>query len=119
MNRSCPPILQVGAAGEQSLLARELGHAFINRSKSVDPALLRKFTERYSALLRSIAPAKDRVVDKMPMNYMIAGLLRVAYPNAKIIHIQRHPIDTCLSIIYVTPNRTRLELGAQQSQYRP
>ena len=35
------------------------------------------------------------------------GLIHLAFPNAKIIHTQRHPADTCISI-YTTPVRTRL-----------
>ncbi len=47
-------------------------------------------------------------MDKLPMNYILLGLLRLALPNAKVIHVQRHPVDTCLSI-YTTPNRTKIE----------
>jgi hypothetical protein len=31
---------------------------------------------------------------------MYLGLIRAALPNAKIIHMQRNPIDTCLSIYF-------------------
>ncbi len=41
-----------------------------------------------------------RVVDKMPANFWYAGLLHAAFPKARIIHMQRHPFDTCLSIYF-------------------
>jgi tetratricopeptide (TPR) repeat protein len=41
-----------------------------------------------------------RVVDKMPANFMYAGLIHAAFPRARLIHMQRHPIDTCLSIYF-------------------
>ena len=41
------------------------------------------------------------VTDKMPLNFGNAGLLHRAFPNSKILHIRRNPIDTCLSI-YMT-----------------
>jgi tetratricopeptide (TPR) repeat protein len=41
-----------------------------------------------------------RVVDKMPANFLYAGLIHAALPNARIIHMLRHPIDTCLSIYF-------------------
>jgi tetratricopeptide (TPR) repeat protein len=41
-----------------------------------------------------------RVVDKMPANFLYAGLIHAAFPQARIIHMQRHPIDTCLSIYF-------------------
>ncbi|NBT45740.1 MAG: sulfotransferase family protein [Gammaproteobacteria bacterium] len=39
-----------------------------------------------------------RVVDKTLSNFMFAGLIHQIFPEAKIIHLKRHPIDTCLSI---------------------
>ena len=39
----------------------------------------------------------DRIVNKMPDNFRLAGLIHLALPNARIIHTRRDPIDTCLS----------------------
>ena len=47
------------------------------------------------SLLNRDAP---RVTDKMPFNMMMIGIIRMALPNAKIIHCVRDPRDTCLSI---------------------
>jgi hypothetical protein len=33
----------------------------------------------------------------MPHNFMAIGLIYALFPNAKIIHVKRNPIDTCLS----------------------
>jgi len=41
-----------------------------------------------------------RVVDKMPGNFAHLGLIHSVFPNARIIHTQRNPIDTCLSIYF-------------------
>ena len=38
------------------------------------------------------------VSDKMPFNMMMLGLIRIALPNARIIHCVRDARDTCLSI---------------------
>ena len=35
--------------------------------------------------------------DKMPMNYLHVGLIHTLFPNAKIIHTTRNPLDTCVS----------------------
>jgi tetratricopeptide (TPR) repeat protein len=35
-------------------------------------------------------------VDKNPNNFIYAGVLRLALPNAKIINARRHPLDSCL-----------------------
>lgn len=53
--------------------------------------------ENYLAGLAGRAPAALRITDKMPGNYLAAGLVHLALPNARIIHVRRDPIDTCLS----------------------
>ena len=40
---------------------------------------------------------KQRFIDKMPLNFFYAPLLRRCLPNAKIICLRRNPLDTCLS----------------------
>jgi len=52
----------------------------------------------YVRLLRDIAPGAARVTDKMPQNFLWAGLAHLALPRATIIHCRRSPIDTALSI---------------------
>jgi tetratricopeptide (TPR) repeat protein len=56
--------------------------------------------EAYLGLLRELAPNARRVIDKMPGNFAFLGLMHAALPRARIIHIRRHPIDTCLSIYF-------------------
>lgn len=41
---------------------------------------------------------KPVIVDKMPHNFRYLGLITMLFPNAKIIHCQRDPMDTCFSI---------------------
>ena len=40
------------------------------------------------------------VTDKMPNNFLYIGYIFMMFPNAKIIHAKRHPVDTCLSIYF-------------------
>src|SRR5205085_5132000 len=56
-------------------------------------------SEYVQRLLRldAVAPTADRIVNKMPMNVTMAGLIHLALPNARIIHIRRDPVDTCFS----------------------
>ena len=39
----------------------------------------------------------ERFIDKMPLNFFYAPLIRSALPNAKIVCLRRNPLDTCLS----------------------
>jgi len=51
----------------------------------------------YLAKLQALAPDAVRITDKLPGNFMVAGLIHLALPNATIIHTVRDPLDTCLS----------------------
>ena len=40
------------------------------------------------------------IVDKHPLNFRFLGLLRAMIPGAKVVHVRRHPLDTCLSCFF-------------------
>jgi hypothetical protein len=46
------------------------------------------------------AGAAPRVTDKLPANYLYAGVSQRIFPRARIIHMRRHPLDTCLSVYF-------------------
>ena len=53
------------------------------------------------AYLQSTRPLRDAspfFIDKLPFNYLYAGLIQLAMPRAKIINLQRHPMDTCYAV---------------------
>ncbi len=54
----------------------------------------------YLRQLQDLAPQATRIVDKMPGNFRHLGLIHAAFPAARIIHMRRDPIDTCLSIYF-------------------
>lgn len=60
---------------------KELGKAYVDYTRGINDE------------------AKDakKITDKMPGNFMRIGQIVTSLPNAKIIHCQRNPIDTCLS----------------------
>jgi tetratricopeptide (TPR) repeat protein len=61
------------------------------------PDALRKAGVRYARYVESLAPAAARVTDKWPFNFKFVGLAYLALPNARLIHVQRDPLDTCFS----------------------
>lgn len=93
---------QVFGAGELFIL-RDLvsaGHAgarFPFEFASLSGERLCALGARYVARLRSPAPEAERITDKLPANFSLAGLIHLALPNARIIHVQRDPMDTCYS----------------------
>ena len=53
--------------------------------------------EEYLRQLAGLSGNAAWVVDKMPGNFMSLGLIHAALPEAVFIHMQRDPVDTCLS----------------------
>jgi tetratricopeptide (TPR) repeat protein len=58
---------------------------------------LREFGKAYVERLTKGGATKDRIVDKMPSNFLFLGLIHLTLPKARIIHVKRNPVDTCLS----------------------
>jgi len=78
-------------SGKQNPSRRQL----VKQTSNLDFELLGK------AYLDSSRPRTGHTshfVDKMPLNFLYAGLIRLSLPNAKIIHVTRHPMDTCYAI---------------------
>ncbi|HSD73236.1 MAG TPA: sulfotransferase, partial [Steroidobacteraceae bacterium] len=46
-----------------------------------------------------LEPGKAFFVDKMPFNEIWLPLIRMAFPEAKIVHVIRHPLDVCVSVM--------------------
>lgn len=55
---------------------------------------------RYLELIAGLPAAAARVIDKLPSNFKNLGLIHAALPQARFIHLERHPLDTCLSIYF-------------------
>ena len=61
---------------------------------------LRVLGTRYLASASAVAPraaAAERITDKMTANFRLVGLIHLALPGARIIHVRRDPADTCFS----------------------
>jgi tetratricopeptide (TPR) repeat protein len=64
-------------------------------------AIPARFGAAYLKQVGALA-ADDRVrlVDKNPHNFKLLGLIAVMFPNARIVHCMRSPLDTCLSCYF-------------------
>lgn len=47
---------------------------------------------------RFMAAEPGMVIDKLPHNFLYLGLIAAALPGAHIIHLRRHPLDTCFAM---------------------
>jgi Flp pilus assembly protein TadD len=88
---------EVGAGGELNFW-NERGAAWHGSSVGNERQFLATAGADYLGVLRAIAPKTARVTDKMPFNFLWAGLIHLAFPKATIIHCRRAAVDTALSI---------------------
>jgi len=58
--------------------------------------------EAVLARIREVAPAPFSVfTDKLPENSLRLGLISLLFPDARIIYMRRHPLDCCLSVLFL------------------
>jgi tetratricopeptide (TPR) repeat protein len=95
---SHPDVFGAGELPFWKTASLEVGAAALRESLS-DSGLARLANE-YLRLLAKLSPDAARVVDKMPGNFAHLGMIHAAFPQARIIHMQRNPVDTCLSIYF-------------------
>ena len=93
----------VFGAGELSDLSNALKDTigtngdFPNALEKSSPEKLSAIGTQYLSGLQKLAPNAKYITDKMPANFKYVGLIHLVLPNAKIIHVNRNPMDTCLS----------------------
>jgi tetratricopeptide (TPR) repeat protein len=66
-------------------------------SESAGVVDIARLGRRYLDRIASVIPEPLPFVDKMPWNFLYAGLISLILPNARMIHCRRDPLDTCVS----------------------
>jgi len=85
------------------------------------PAEIRQGAKQYLAAIAKMSEGEPYVTDKMPGNFFHAGLIRILFPNAHIIHTMRNPLDNCLSAYFnkfQTGQQFSYDLGYLGKYYR-
>jgi tetratricopeptide (TPR) repeat protein len=118
---------QVFGAGELAFWS-EIAAAALSSATTADVSsltmsetALAELGDRYLQALRELSPGALRVVDKLPTNFLFLGLIHAALPGARVIHMVRHPLDTCLSIYsqhFEAANSYANDLGDLAHYYR-
>ncbi|MCZ6803784.1 MAG: sulfotransferase [Proteobacteria bacterium] len=69
-------------------------------NKILNKQSIDELSTAYLDVLHKNREEASRVTDKLPGNYLHLGLITVLFPNAKIIHVARSPLDTCISCYF-------------------
>jgi len=67
---------------------------------------LNRHSQIYVENQEKLTTGEQKIIDKMPHNFFHLGLISQLFPNCKIIHCTRSPLDTCLSIYFQNFNET-------------
>jgi tetratricopeptide (TPR) repeat protein len=70
---------------------------FSNIAGNLNFEEFRVMANKYLERMRMHSANALYITDKMPENFFYVGMIKVMFPNAKIIHCRRDPMDTCLS----------------------
>ena len=79
---------------------KQNNNAFPQSLNALTSNELNSIADKYLNHISSISSNSKHVTDKMPHNFMHIGMIRRLFPSAHIIHCNRHPLDTCLSIYF-------------------
>ena len=100
---------RVHAAGELDNFGRQMTRLLVQSGSSSDADQLDVITsaatldmqELGHSYIQSTRPQTGltpHFIDKLPFNYLYAGLIHKALPNARIINLVRHPMASCFSM---------------------
>lgn len=99
-------------AGELNWIA-QIEHSLLQRSPDKERqtldlrrcslAVLDELAGRYLRPLIALNPQASRITDRMPLNFLHLGLISRLFPEARVIHCVRDPLDTCLSCYLTEP----------------
>jgi len=102
---------QAASLGEINTLAFALMRSVAESTGSASPAQSRTDLVRlsaqidfsrlgnyYTGAIGQYGQDESRLVDKTPLNFLYLGLIRLAMPNARIIHLRRNPVDSCYAM---------------------
>ena len=87
---------EVFGAGELKHVS-QLGLNLAVGSTSINTTTISEFRESYLSELSKVSDGRHFVTDKMPQNFRFIPLICAAFPEAKIIHVQRNAAATCWS----------------------
>ena len=86
---------KIHGAGELNYLPKIIDNASLDNIKNFD-SFIKTLRSEYYSKVKQLSDKKF-IIDKLPMNFRWIGFIVKAFPEAKIIHIQRNPMAVCWS----------------------
>jgi len=81
-------------------LPSRLGKPYPECVRGTGPELLRELQQGYLKLFGDLPDGISRITNKFPENFLTLGLIALLFPQARIVHCRRDPLDICLSCYF-------------------
>ena len=94
---------KVFGAGELNILGDSIqktlieNNKFVHSLKEIPHAKLLEIQQTYFNRINSFNYKESFLTDKAPLNFRWIGFIKIMFPNAKIVHCDRNPMDVCYS----------------------
>lgn len=96
----------ISGAGELPYLSREVDEYLFSQTQHHYPQSMLNLSDTqlnaaaqiYLQKINTHAAGKNYVIDKLPANFQSIGLIYKLFPNAKVLHLQRHLPDVAISV---------------------
>jgi tetratricopeptide (TPR) repeat protein len=117
----------VAAGGEIDFLPRIVNSELVplfETLETISAEQLERIAVRYRAELTRASANATYVTDKLPDNFLYLGLIKRLFPDAKIVHTTRNPLDNCLSIFFLHLDQQMsyalnlMDIGHYYGEYR-
>ena len=98
-----PDVAAMGEHPEMRKIMRELSgtlgadERMFERGRNLSPQAAAELARRYQASMPEAASEARRVTDKMLGNFLRLGVIALLFPQARVVHCVRDPLDTCVS----------------------
>lgn len=102
---SHPAVLTTGELPAISRIVRNMWPPYPEPVATATAATLEDWADEYLRELHAVAAGHSdltadsalRITDKFPLNFIHLGLIATLFPNARIVHCRRDPLDTGIS----------------------
>ena len=118
---SHPEVYGGGELAHIDTASKQLGKDYLSGRDTVsdlpglDTQTLTRLADQYINNATHESGSASRITDKMPHNFKHIGLISLMFPNARIIHCTRNPVDTCLSIYFNNFNAMHAYAGSLET----
>ena len=103
---------KIFGAGELTYLPKIIDKVYLKDKRTYEDRII-KIRSLYSKSINNFSE-KQFIIDKLPLNFKWIGFIVKAFPEAKILHINRNPMAVCWSNYKINFRDTGMEFTLSQ-----